>query len=235
MNPISASHQLKGLALDLLFPPRCVGCGKGGEFLCARCRSTLQYLPPPLCARCGLPLPAGAECPDCESAPPQIDGIRSLFPYDGIIRQAILQFKYENVRVLAAPLAQLMWEYQQARRLPAEVLMPVPLHPRRLRSRGYNQSDLLARELGRLASLPVVDDSIVRRKNTAPQARTASVADRRRNVADAFACRDRRAAGKHIIIIDDVCTSGTTLKACATVLKAAGAASVWGLTLAREV
>lgn len=235
VNPISASHQLKESALDILFPPHCVGCGKGGLFLCSQCRSTLQYLPPPLCDRCGKPLPAGAKCPDCESTPLQIDGIRSLFPYDGVARRAILQFKYENVKALAAPLAQLMWEYQQTQRLPADVLMPVPLHPRRLRARGFNQSGLLARELGKLASLPVVDDSIARRKNTAPQARTASVEDRRRNVADAFACRNKRGAGKHIIIIDDVCTSGATLKACATALKATGAASVWGLTLAREV
>lgn len=164
-----------------------------------------------------------------------IDGIRSLFPYDGAIRQAILQFKYENVRALAAPLARLMWEYQQTQRLPADVLMPVPLHPRRLRSRGYNQSGLLAKELGRLASLPVVEGSIVRRRNTSPQAKTASVEERRRNVDGAFACRDRRVAGKQIIIIDDVCTSGATLRACAAALRAAGAASVWGLTLAREV
>lgn len=235
MNPVSASRQIKEFALDLLFPPRCVGCGKEGAFLCSRCRSALQYLPPPLCDRCGLPLAARSRCPDCESDSPQIDGIRSLFPYDGLIRQAILQLKYENVRALASPLARLMWEYQQAQRLPADVLMPVPLHPRRLRSRGYNQCALLARELGRLASLSVVDDSIVRRKNTAPQARTASLADRLSNVADAFACRDRRAAGRHVIIIDDVCTTGATLKACAAALKAAGAASVWGLTLAREV
>ena len=164
-----------------------------------------------------------------------IDGIRSLFTYDGVIRRAILQFKYENVRALSAPLAQLMWEYQQTQQLPADVFMPVPLHPRRLRSRGYNQSGLLAKELSRFASLPVVNDSIVRRKDTAPQARTASLGDRQRNVADAFVCRDRRSAGRHIVLIDDVCTSGATLKACATALKSAGAASVWGLTLAREV
>jgi len=235
VNPIAVSYKLKESALDLLFPPRCVGCGRGGALICSRCLSTLQYLTPPLCQRCGLPLAAGARCPDCESDPPQIDGIRSLSPYDGVMRQAILQLKYENVRALASPLAQLMWKYQQSQPLSADVLMPVPLHPRRLRSRGYNQSALLAKELGRLASLPVVEDSLVRRRNTSPQARTASVEDRRRNVAGAFACSDRRGAGKHIIVIDDVCTSGATLKVCAAALKAAGAASVWGLTLAREV
>jgi len=174
-------------------------------------------------------------CLDCENAATDIDGIRSLYPYDGVIRRAVIQLKYENVKALASPLAQLMGEYQRKHPLPADVLMPVPLHPRRLRSRGYNQSGLLASELGRLTSLPVVEGSIVRRKNTAPQARTDSVEDRRHNVAGAFACMDKRGAGKQIIIIDDVCTSGATLRACAAALKAAGAASVWGLTLAREI
>jgi ComF family protein len=235
VNPVSASHQFKELALDLLFPRHCVGCGRGGALLCSQCRSTLQYLSPPLCDRCGLPIRDGNMCLDCENAATDIDGIRSLFPYDGAIQRAIIQLKYQNVRALASPLAQLMWEYQQTQRLPADVLMPVPLHPRRLRSRGYNQSGLLASELGRFASLPVVDDSVIRRKNTAPQARTTSVEDRRRNVAGAFACRDKRGAGKHIIVIDDVCTSSATLRACAAALKAEGAVSVWGLTLAREV
>lgn len=235
MNLISVSHQLKESALDLLFPARCVGCGREGYLFCSSCRSKLQYLPSPLCHRCGLPLRDGNMCLDCENAAADIDGIRSLYPYDGVVRRAIIQLKYENVKALAAPLAQLMWEYMEAQHLPVDLLMPVPLHPRRMRHRGYNQSELLARELGRLASLPVVDGSIVRKRNTAPQAKTASVEDRRRNVSDAFACRDKRGAGRRIAVIDDVCTSGATLKACATALKSAGAASVWGLTLAREV
>lgn len=235
MNLVSVSRQLKESALDLLFPPRCVGCGREGYLLCSSCRSKLQYLPPPLCELCGLPLRDGNMCPDCKNAATDIDGIRSLYPYDGVMRRAVIQLKYENVKALAAPLARLMWEYLEAQRLPVDLLMPVPLHPRRIRSRGYNQSELLSRELGKFASLPVVDGSIVRKRNTAPQARTASVEDRRRNVSDAFACRDRRGVGKRIIVIDDVCTSGATLKACAAALKSIGAASVWGLTLAREV
>lgn len=113
--------------------------------------------------------------------------------------------------------------------------MPVPLHRQRLRERGYNQSRLLAEGLGRLNDLPVVVDCLVRQKHTPPQARTSTVEERRDNVVDVFACRDDRLRGKQVLLIDDVATSGATLDACAAVLKASGAVSVWALTLAREV
>jgi len=105
----------------------------------------------------------------------------------------------------------------------------------RLRERGYNQSSLLTKELGKLINLPVVDDCLIRQRPAPPQARAATVEERRNNVADAFACRDRRLWGKQVLLIDDVSTSGATLDACATALKANGATSVWGLVLAREI
>jgi ComF family protein len=113
--------------------------------------------------------------------------------------------------------------------------VPVPLHPKRLRERGYNQSRLLAQELGKLTDLPVVDDCLVRGRHSLPQARTSTVGERRSNVADAFSCRDRRLQGKSVLLIDDVSTSGATLDACARALKQAGATTVWGLVLAREI
>lgn len=165
----------------------------------------------------------------------EIEGIRSLFHFEGEARQAILSFKYKNLKALAAPLAQLMAEYVRAHPSPVDILVPVPLHPRRLRERGYNQSSLLARELGRLASFPLAEGTLLRLKNTPPQVRTKSAEERQSNVTGAFICRDRRLEGRRILLIDDVCTSGATLDSCAATLRAAGAASVWGLTLAREV
>ena len=195
----------------------------------------MPYLPSPLCAKCGKPLSYGAICYECEKHPFAFDGIRSLSPYNGVVRQAILQFKYQNVKALAIPLAQLMWEYMNSHPLPADTLVPVPLHPRRIRERGYNQSSLLSRELSRLVSLPIVEGTLVRTWNTPAQTQTNSAQDRHSNVAGAFSCRGRRAVGKRILIIDDVCTSGATLNACAAALKSAGAISVWGLTMARDV
>jgi ComF family protein len=119
--------------------------------------------------------------------------------------------------------------------VPGEVLVPVPLHHKRLRERGYNQSSLLAKELGKLTNLPVVDDCLIRQRYAPPQARTSTVDERRSNVANAFLCRDRRLEGKQVLLIDDVSTSGSTLDACARALKEAGATTVWGLVLAREI
>ena len=164
-----------------------------------------------------------------------IDGIRFPFPFDGTVRQAILSFKYRNVKALAPVLAQLMKDYLVAHPLPAEVLVPVPLHRRRLRHRGYNQASLLARELGRLSLMPVVEGSLVRLRDAPAQTRSITAEERRSNVAQAFFCRDQELADKRVLLIDDVCTSGATLDACAAAVKAAGATSVWGLTVAREV
>ena len=227
--------KIKGMALDLLFPRWCVGCGREGDFICPDCRRSLPRVMPPLCPRCGLPRPSATLCPVCLGWQAEIDGIRAPFRFDGVMRQAIHELKYRNLRALAGLLAQLLNGYLLEYPLPAQVLVPVPLHPKRLRERGYNQSYLLAKELGKLARLPVVDDCLFRERHSLPQARTSTVGERRGNVADAFTCRHQRLEGKHILLIDDVSTSGATLDACARVLKQAGAASVWGLTLAREI
>jgi ComF family protein len=136
---------------------------------------------------------------------------------------------------LAPPLARLLKDYLITNPLSGEVLVPVPLHQKRLKERGYNQSQLLARELGKFITLPVVDDCLIRQRYTTSQARTPSVKERQSNVANAFICRDQRLQAKQVLLIDDVTTSGATLNACASALKAAGASSVWGLVLATEV
>jgi ComF family protein len=139
------------------------------------------------------------------------------------------------LKAISPRLAELLADYLKENPLPGEVLAGVPLHPRRLRERGYNQSSLLARELGKRIGLPVIEDCLIRVRQAQPQVKAVDVEERRRNVADAFVCRDERLKGKHIILIDDVCTSGATLESCAVALKDKGATSVWGLTLAREI
>ena len=227
--------KFRRMALDLLFPQWCVGCGKEGALICSSCRSSLHRVMPPLCPKCGRPQPSGILCTSCVSWQPEIDGIRSPFRFDGVMRQAIYQLKYRNIRALAKPLAWLMYDYLVTNPLPWDVLVPVPLHRKRLRERGYNQSGLLARELGKFIDMPVVANCLVRQRHAIPQARTSNVVERQSNVTDAFTCREDRLKDKQVLLIDDVSTSGATLDACAGVLKAAGAASVWGLTLAREI
>ncbi|MBA7618916.1 hypothetical protein ES703_26248 [subsurface metagenome] len=227
--------KLKGIPLDFLFPQWCIGCGREGEFICSSCRRSLPRVMPPLCPRCGKPQSSGILCPACVGWQAKIDGIRSPFRFDGVMRQAIHQLKYRNLRALAGPLTELLSDYLAINPIAGEVLVPVPLHQKRLRERGYNQSILLAKELGKLNNLPVVDDCLIRQRHAPPQARTSTVEERRGNVDSAFACRDHRLNGKQVLLIDDVSTSGATLDACATALKAAGATSVWGLVLAREI
>ncbi len=229
---------LKRVALDLLFPRWCIGCGREGEYICNSCRQTLKIITPPVCPRCGRPQsaePTQDGCPGCAGWQAGIDGIRAPFLFDGVIRDAIHEFKYRNLRALAISLAGLMHNYLAENPVPGDVLVPVPVHTRRLRERGYNQSALLARELGRLSGITLVEDCVVRQRYTPPQARSAGINERRNNVSDAFACRDGRLHGKQIILIDDVSTSGATLNACAVALKAAGAATVWGLVIALEL
>ncbi|MBM4445859.1 MAG: ComF family protein [Chloroflexi bacterium] len=227
--------QLQEKIVDFFFPRRCVGCEKIGDFLCVGCSQKLPRLLRPFCQKCGKPESSGGLCPVCWGQQTEIDGIRSVFRFDGVARQAIHELKYRNLKAISGCLAILMANYLQDNPVHGEVLVPIPLHPRRLRERGYNQSTLLAEELSKLIALPVIDDSLRRLKDSLPQARTATVEERKRNVENAFACRDEKLNGKSVILIDDVCTSGATLEACAEVLKVAGAVSVWGLTLAREV
>jgi competence protein ComFC len=152
-----------------------------------------------------------------------------------VVRKSIHDLKYRNLKAISPCLAELLADYLEENPLPGEALVSVPLHSRRLRERGYNQSGLLAGELGKRIGLPVMEDCLIRVKQAQPQVRAVDVEERRRNVADAFVCRDKRVSGKQIILIDDVCTSGATLESCAAALRNSGATSVWGLTFAREI
>lgn len=217
--------------LDLLFPPRCIGCGRLGERLCAACLASVERIRPPVCPRCGRPTRVAKLCSVCRMYPLAVDGIRSVAYFEGPLREAVHAFKYQGARTLVQPLAGLMVAYQQVHRLPAEVLVPVPLHPQRETERGYNQATLLARAMGEALALPVVTNVLTRVRATPPQV-GLNAAERRANVRAAFTAT-AAAAGRQVLLIDDVCTTGATLDACAVALKARGATSVWGLTVAR--
>jgi ComF family protein len=207
-------------ALDLLFPPRCVGCGRGGHWFC------------PACVAATLPAPTGG------AGLEPLAGLWVTGVYEDPLRVAIHALKYEGKRQLAAPLGRLLAAtYQQqmqgsARRF--DFLVPVPLHPRRQAERGYNQSALLARGLAREVGLPLREDVLIRSRHT-PQQVGLNQSQRRENVAGAFVCPPGHPAlaGAALLLVDDVCTTGATLAACAETLRAAGASVVWGLTLAR--
>ena len=135
------------------------------------------------------------------------------------------------MRPLAVHLGQLLTNYQMENRLPVEVIVPVPLHARRVKKRGYNQAALLAKEMSEGLGLPLARDSLVRVRSTVPQV-GLSARRRRDNVSGAFQCPQAHLKGQRVLLVDDVCTTGATLEACSIALQQTDVASVWGLVLA---
>ena len=218
--------------LDLLFPPRCAGCGRSGSLFCGACLPQVEWLRGPLCPRCGEPLGLGGLCPRRRRHPVALDGLRSAAWHTGPLRKAIHRFKYSGVRALEGPLGALLLAAWRREPLPAELLVPVPLYAQRLRERGYNQAAILATRLGRGVGLPCDARSLRRTRHTAPQVGLRAD-ERQQNVQGAFSYTGPPLLGKAVCLVDDICTTGATLEACAVALKAAGARSVWALTLAR--
>jgi ComF family protein len=218
--------------IDVLFPPHCGGCRAGGSLWCDSCQSKLAFIREPLCAKCGEPNTSSRLCSKCRQHPLKIEFIRAVVIFQGTIRDAIHRFKYERLSSLAGPFGDLLAQYWIDNNLQADWLVPVPLHSARQRDRGYNQSALLARRLSDRTQTPTIGQALKRIRITAVQMEL-DAAERRKNVAGAFECVDRRIKDKRVCIIDDVCTTGATLDACAEAVYQAGAASVFALTLAR--
>jgi ComF family protein len=218
---------------DLIFPPRCMVCRRLGAWLCTGCMAEIEMICPPVCSQCGLPSDAhGADRP-C-SIPSPLDGLRACAFHSGVLREAIHEFKYQDLTALAVPLGRLMadaWAALDGNWLP-QAVVPVPLHPHRQRQRGYNQSALLARELAAALQLPLMEGTLHRVKATVPQV-DLDVEQRRINVLDAFRCQPGSLAGRSVLLVDDVCTTGATLASACQALKEAGASSVLAYTLAR--
>ena len=225
--------KLGNWALDLLFPIQCAGCGRESKILCEACVPKLAKLSSPYCRLCASPNPL-SPCRWCRESPLSVDGIRAPFLMEGAVREAVFSLKYRGVRAAAPELGRLLAQYLADHAVPGEVIVPVPLHRRRLRTRGYNQSALLARVLSKLTGVPQANNLLTRFKDAPPQVEAATRSQRRTNVDGSFhAAAD--IGGLKVLLIDDVVTTGSTMSACAAALKAAGAASVWGLALAREV
>ncbi len=218
--------------LDLLFPPRCTACGTPGMWLCPTCRARVRWLAPPICRHCGEPLLPDGRCPRRRHHLEQLSRLRSAAWHTGPLRTAIHRYKYQGRRILAGPLGAILLEAWRRDPPPADLLLPVPLHAQRLRERGFNQAALLVRELARETGIAADERSLRRVRPTRPQV-GLSVDERLANVEGAFAYAGPPLEGRAVCLIDDICTTGATLQACAAALREHGARTIWAYTVAR--
>lgn len=229
-------RRLSQQGLDLIFPPQPLWPGSKGQM-----SAPIKFIDKPQCAACGFPFPydLGAEalCGNCSAKRPRYDRARAAFVYDAMSRQPILSLKHGGKTHGISTFARQLKRAGRELLPDADKLIPVPLHPQRLRQRRFNQAALLARALSRQINIPLDVDSLMRIKPTASQGgKTASA--RRSNMQAAFQVAQKRRGhieGKNFILIDDVMTTGATVEACAGVLKRSGAARVDVLTLARVI
>ena len=234
---------IENWALDALFPPRCAGCPAFCRTLfCPKCAPTALVQLPPFCRVCAEPFDPLAYhdplCTICRNAKINFDCARAAWVYEGAPRNAIQRLKYGGKSALAVRLAPALGRTVRGDDTLSPVrfscVAPVPLHTRRERKRGFNQSELLARALGRELEVPCAR-ALMRTRPTPPQVGLPARA-RQENVRGAFALAPKfqLPADAHVLLVDDVFTTGATLRECATVLKQAGAKSVCAVTLTRQ-
>jgi competence protein ComFC len=223
--------------LDLLFPAVCLGCGKAEPLeLCSDCQNKILPLKGKLCKICSNPIDFGKLCASCQNHPPAFIEAHVLSSYEGILRKAIITWKYEKHEVLTQPLGQMLANFVSALECLPElkIVTFVPLHPQKEKNRGFNQARELALILGKKFELRT-EELLERIRATRTQTQL-TFTERKLNMQGAFRLKAGvQLKNKNILLVDDVMTTGATLQECAKVLKLGGAARVYTLVLAREI
>jgi len=235
---MKALKLLKKFILDILFPIQCVGCGKEGEWLCEDCFNLIKLSKECRCPICGKTFYLGKTCLECRrKRRTKLTGLIVAGSYgDKLLKETIHAFKFGFVKELVRPLSMLLIRRLEDLNFNLEkssfLLTFVPLHKRRLRWRGFNQAEILAQSLASYYGRDLVS-VLSRRRSTIPQSLVKNKEKRKKNIKNVFCCQNReQVKGKKVIIVDDVCTTASTLKECARVLSRAGAKEIWGLVLA---
>ena len=238
------SKKIKDFSLDLFFPKFCLGCKTEGTYLCEDCIELLDICEYNYCL-CNPPqiIPVNqsyGKCPKCRNK--KLDGLYFALPYKEkqLTKKLIHQFKYEpHLKDLAKTLASILIEHfiKTAKNTNEiwenSVLIPVPLDKKKIKDRGYNQSEELAKELSKILQVPVVTN-LIKIKQTKPQMESTKL-ERENNLLGAFLTKNpEELSGKKIFLVDDVYTTGSTMEECAKTLKQIGAKTVWGVAIARE-
>lgn len=221
-------------SLNWVFPASCVGCGKQGEALCSDCLFDIRRIGNHVCEICGKNLINKRICSRCLRLKPNFDAMRAVAWYEGTIRNAIHQLKYQREIGLAFELSKILIDYYQNLAWSFDLVAPIPLNENRQKERGYNQSALLALPLALYYGAKFQPQMIVRIKDTPSQV-GLSIQERRQNVHKAFKADSRLVSGKHILLVDDVITTGATMDSAASALKEAGAKKVYCLSLAHAI
>ncbi len=237
MTTIEFLRRAKSGVLNLAFPPVCAGCETAGTFLCDRCGAAMRPATEPRCSRC-WDVTGGSSpvCLRCTVEPPSFDALRAPYTFAGSAREAVHRLKYGGLAAAGGALAERIAEAWPGWGLEAGVVVPTPLHPRRERTRGYNQAAELARPLARAIGLPYAAEAIRRVRGTRPLAARLDRVERRRELASAFApgAEAELVRGRTALLVDDVATSGATLSSAAEALRAAGAVGVVAVAFARD-
>lgn len=225
--------------LNFLFPKFCLFCGKEKSYLCAKCFSKIAIFSSPFCPYCKLRSPDGKICGKCKKS---LTVFISASPYsDDNIRKIIETFKYKFVKELANPLALLLLKFIHQNpeieffKNPLDFLiLPIPLHKRKQRERGFNQAEEIGKEISPLLKIPIRTDILFRKKYTSSQTKIKDRKEKEKNVKNVFKVRNpEEIKNKKIILLDDVSTSSATMESAAKSLKEKGIKEIWGLTIAK--
>ena len=216
--------------MAFLFPNICPFCGKVSEAgICGACRAKIPYVRNPYCMRCGKPIRREEEeyCYDCSRHSHYYESGRAVWQHVSVVRPAIYQFKYHNRRIYGRAFAREMVRAygRTIRKWQIAIIIPIPLSKSRRRKRGYNQAEILAKEIGRLMDIPVDTESLIRNKNTIPQ-KVMDARGRRKNLQHAFAWKGMKLQGVNVLLIDDIYTTGSTIDVAAKMVRLAGAEKV---------
>lgn len=222
-------------ALELLYPTTCIFCGEiCKKGICESCREKIVYIQEPLCKKCGKPIQSQEKeyCFDCQKRRVHYEQGRSLWLHEKPVSSSIYNFKYKNKRVYGEVYGRELAEQfgTLIRMWKIDVLIPVPIHRKRMRKRGYNQAEIIARELGNRMNIPVDTSVIIRERETMPQ-KELGQKNRRKNLKKAFRLTGKRMRGKNILLIDDIYTTGSTIEAMAELLKKTKCEKIYFLTI----
>ena len=217
--------------MNLLLPAVCAGCGRVGDLVCPDCKGQVEWVRDPICYSCGKPsdIVVGL-CRGCESDPLMINQIRAAALHVDPVKRILHLMKYEGYFALAASLAEIMIRAWPRWQSPVDIVIPIPLHSERKRQRGYNQAEMLVRSMEDKLNWSIVPEGLRRHKRTTPQV-GLTIKQRQQNVRDAFTADKDVVEGKDVLLVDDVCTTGSTLDSAARVLLDAGARSVYAYCL----